>query len=87
MMSTQQYKDSASCSLQRSMTCKAAGEGKAAHLLLLFCKFKFLPRQVHQLLRAPAEKVVACRDVPAGRAEMVRLLLRHCTFVRSNIHT
>ena len=65
--STQWYKDSASCSLKRIMTCKAAGEGKAAHLLLLFCKLKFLPRQVHQLLRAPAEKIVACRDVPAGR--------------------
>ena len=59
---------------RRACGARAQRAGKAAHLFLLVCKHYFLPRQLHQLLRAPAEVEVACRDVPAGRAEYGWLL-------------
>lgn len=70
----QWYRHSISRPLQRNIWYKAAGRGKAAHLALLQCELKLLSWQLHQLLRAPGEEVMACRDIPAGRIEIVRLL-------------
>ena len=62
---------STSCLCRKACNSRPQAAGRAAHLFLLVCKLKFLHGQLHQLLRAPAEVVVACRDVPAGRAERI----------------